>query len=214
MMNKQRKGCWWLVITTIAIFFFPFIWRVVIVEIYERQIFSPATVPPEQVAVVFGAAVYGDRLSSVLRDRMDTAITLYEQGKVAQLLVSGGDNEPAAMRAYAIRRGVAAADIIEDAAGQRTYDTCYRAAALFEVKSAVLVTQDFHLPRALFTCRALGIDAVGIGADLRPYRAARFYEVRETAATLVALWDVIRRQPATIMDVIGVVPLSPSPVVE
>ncbi len=105
------------------------------------------------------------------------------------------------MLAYAVRRGVPEADIQPDYAGLRTYDTCYRAKYIFQVESAVLITQDFHLPRALFICNALGIEAVGVTADQQRYRGARWYETRETAATLVALWDVVSRQePAVLGD--------------
>ena len=130
---------------------------------------------------------------------MDTAIDLYNNGQVQKILVSGDNrtesyNEPGAMMAYAIQRGVSETDIQPDYAGLRTYDTCYRAKQVFQVESAVLITQDFHLPRALFTCNSLGIEAIGVTADRHTYRAASWFETRETAATLMALWDVIRRQ--------------------
>ncbi len=96
-------------------------------------------------------------------------------------------------------RGIPAEDVEPDFGGRRTYDTCYRAHNIFAVESAILVTQEFHLPRAIFTCRRLGLDAVGVSADLRPYRGARWYELRETAATLNALWDVIRQKPPAVM---------------
>ena len=95
--------------------------------------------------------------------------------------------------AYAIERGVPSEDLQPDFGGRRTYDTCYRAREIFQIDNAILVTQEFHLPRALFTCNLLGIEAVGVAADLRPYRGARWYEFRETAATLNALWDIIRQ---------------------
>jgi SanA protein len=109
------------------------------------------------------------------------------------------------MMAYAIQRGIPQADIQPDYAGLRTYDTCYRARYIFQVESAVLITQDFHLPRALFTCNALGVKAVGVTADRQQYRGARWYETRETAATLVALWDVVSGQkPAVLGDPIPI----------
>ena len=118
-----------------------------------------------------------------------------------------GDNlfvdydEPGRMMDYAIRRGVPAEDIQPDFAGRRTYDTCYRANAIFNLQSAVLVTQDFHLPRALFTCRNLGGEAVGVSADLRSYHpiSIRWSKTREFLATIRALYDVIRRQPAPVL---------------
>lgn len=200
-MSRAQKGCLGLA-AAVFVAALPFLVRGAVNLLYDRRMFAPTETPPQPVAIVFGAAVYGDRLSSVLRDRMDTAIALYEAGKVDQILVSGGTDgafysEPDAMKAYAVAQGVPAGAITPDYEGIRTYDTCYRARHLFGARQAVLVTQAFHLPRALLTCQALGVDAVGAMADRRPYRAARWYEVRETAATLVAVWDVIRREPPT-----------------
>lgn len=157
--------------------------------------------------MVFGAAVYANgRLSPVLRDRVDTAIDLYKAGKVGRILVSGDNrsanyDEPGAMMAYAIDQGVDPDHITADRAGHRTYDTCYRANHVFDIRNAVLVTQQFHLPRALLTCEGLGVAAVGVIADKRPYRGASWYEIRETGATLVALWDVVRREPPPLLEV-------------
>lgn len=174
---------------------------------YNCFIYSPVDVPPERVAIVFGARIYPDgRLSAMLQDRVETAVQLYHARKVQKLLLSGDNrfidyNEPARMMDYALSRGVPAGDIQLDYAGRRTYDTCYRAKAIFQLRSAVLVTQDFHLPRALFTCRGLGVDAVGVSADLRPYhrRSIGWSQIREIPATIVALYDVIRRQPAPVL---------------
>lgn len=183
----------------------PFIWRRAVRSYYNGRIYSPSSAPEKRAAIVFGAAVYSNgRLSSVLRDRMDTAITLYQNGRVNKILVSGDNsfdnyNEPAAMMTYAIERGIPQQDIQPDFGGRRTYDTCYRAREIFQLDTAILVTQEFHLPRALFTCRLLGVEAVGVSADLRPYRGSRWYEFRETAATLVALWDVIRQNPPPVL---------------
>ena len=171
----------------------------------EYQATSPASDAPEtapRVAIVFGARVYSrERLSAMLRDRMDTAIDLYFAGKVDKLLLSGGQNggleydEPAAMIAHALERGVPAADLQPDFGGLRTYDSCYRAANIFQVEQAVLVTQEFHLPRALLLCDNLGIDVVGVKADRRVYdpRSIAFSETREIPALLAALIDLVRR---------------------
>lgn len=168
---------------------------------YDRKLYVVEQAPARPVAIVFGAAVYGgDRLSTVLRDRVDAAVDLYLSGRVEQIIVTGHASseyydEPRAMKAYAVERGVPAEAILTDGEGHRTYDSCYRARNVYGVESAVLVTQAFHLPRALLTCRWLGIEAVGAVADQRPYRGARWYEMRETGATLVAIWDVLRNEP-------------------
>lgn len=199
----RRKRLW--LIGLLILTAFPFAWRGAVKWFYMRQVYRAETAPTRPVAVVLGAAVYdGGRLSAVLRDRMETAVQLYQAGIVDKIIVSGDNhlvdyNEPQAMLNYAISRGVPGTAVQPDYAGLRTYDTCYRLRHIFQVDSAILVTQDFHLPRALFTCSRLGIDTVGVSADRQPYQGARWYEARETAATLVALWDVMRHRPATIM---------------
>lgn len=204
-MASWRRGWIKMLLFFLVLLMFPWIWRWGVKLAYAGQIYEMATAPPQRVAVVFGAAVYANgRLSPILRDRVETAVQLYEAGQVSQIIMSGDNredhyNEPQAMMAYAVARGVPEEAIQPDYAGLRTYDTCYRARHIFGVETAVLVTQAFHLPRALFTCGQLGIEAVGVAADLRAYRAADWYEFRETFATLVALWDVVRHQPAAIM---------------
>jgi SanA protein len=105
------------------------------------------------------------------------------------------------MTAYAIERGVAPDDIQPDYAGRRTYDTCYRAKEIFQLEAAVLVTQDFHLTRALFTCESLGLTVEGVAADRHRYsqRSLTWSTLREIPATAVALIDVIRRAPAPVL---------------
>lgn len=201
-----RNGCLTGFVLIAVLIAVPVVWRGAVKLYYGHRMFPAADVPPREAAIVFGAAVYGGgRLSPVLRDRVETAIALYMDGRVNTIIVSGDNrspdyDEPGAMKAYAIDRGVPEDAIIVDRAGHRTYDTCYRARHVFTVGTAVLVTQAFHLPRALLTCEGLGIDAVGSIADRRPYRGAGWYEFRETAATLVAAWDVLRREPPPIIQ--------------
>jgi SanA protein len=204
-MKRWRKSCLALLGLLTVLAAAPPAWRLAVRWTQARHIYSVETAPAERTAIVFGAAVYGNgRLSPILRDRMDTAIALYHSGRVQRLLVSGDNssldyNEPGAMQAYAIAQGVPAAHVQPDYGGRRTYDTCYRARDVFQIDRAILVTQAFHLPRALFTCRALGVEAVGVTADLRPYRGARWYAIRETGATAAALLDVLRRNPPPIL---------------
>ncbi len=194
-------------LSVIAFLAFLCLWPWGVDRYYKRFVYWPDDVPPTRVAIVFGARIYPDgRLSAMLQDRVETAAQLYHAGKVQKLLLSGDNrfahyNEPERMMDYALDRGVPAEDIQLDYAGRRTYDTCYRAKAIFQLQSAVLVTQDFHLPRALFTCRSLGVEAVGVTADLRPYdhRSIRWSRLREFLATIIAFFDVIRRQPAPVL---------------
>jgi SanA protein len=158
-------------------------------------------------AIVFGAGLNRDRSPTpVLRDRVATAVDLYKAGKVKKILMSGDNrtvyyNEPGAMAEYAIELGVPANDIVLDYAGRRTYDTCYRAHDIFGLTQAVLITQRFHLPRALYTCNMLGIEAKGISADRRTYwvQGHRFWQLREIPATLVAMWDLWVRKPLPVL---------------
>lgn len=171
------------------------------------RIYSSTDVPVKPVAIVFGAGLWRDGSPTpVLRDRVATAAELYFSGKVKKLLMSGDNstiayNEPEAMRAYALQLGVPAEDIVLDYAGRRTYDTCYRAIAIFGVRQAILVTQNFHLPRALYTCQMLGLEAVGVSADRREYRRLSlfYWTLREYVATLTALVDVHLTHPLPIL---------------
>ena len=172
------------------------------------RIFSIVDVPERPVAIVFGAQVYGSgRLSAMLADRVTAAVELYRAGKVQALLLTGDNhldtyNEPEAMRQYALSLGVPGDAIVLDYAGFRTYDSCYRARDIFRVDEAILVTQDFHLDRALLICNALGIDSVGVAADgMRSEgysrRALLTSEVREFPATALSVLDLIRNKRPT-----------------
>jgi len=169
--------------------------------------YSVEEVPAERVAIVFGAGLRWDGTpTTVLKDRVETAARLYQDGKVEKILMSGDNsileyNEPGSMREYARSLGVPEEAIVLDYAGRRTYDTCYRAAEIFQVGSAILVTQDFHLARAIFTCNALGVEAVGVKANDYYYlkRSRLFWNVREQFATVTALWDVYFKRPVPIL---------------
>ncbi len=164
-------------------------------------------VPADRVAIVFGAGLRRDGMpTAVLRDRVETAAQLYFEGKAKKLLMSGDNrfddyNEPEAMRQYARGLGVPEEAIVLDYAGRRTYDTCYRARYIFGVRSAILVTQKFHLSRALFTCNALGLKAVGVQADNYYYlkRSRLYWNVREQFATVGAFWDVYIKKPLPVL---------------
>jgi len=164
---------------------------------YGDAILLPAQAPNAPVAIVFGAGLRRDGTpTAVLYDRVATGVQLFHEGKIAQLLMSGSrfsdrHDEPAAMKDLAISLGVPAEAILTDAGGTRTLTTCQRAISVFGIERALLVSQSYHLPRALATCDGLGLQATGISADLRAYspRAIRFWETREIPATLVALLE-------------------------
>jgi SanA protein len=171
------------------------------------RLYNLQNAPQKKVAIVFGAGLTRDgQPTTVLRDRVEAAAYLYFAGKVEKILMSGDNrfasyNEPGAMRTYALSLGVPDQAIVLDYAGRRTYDTCYRAKAIFGVQQALLVTQTFHLPRALYLCNALGIQADGVSADLHPYRRSIqvIWNLRELPASLTALLDVHVRHPIPVL---------------
>ena len=173
----------------------------------RKRVYSVESVPVHRVAIVFGAGLWRDGSPTpVLYDRVATAAQLYFSGRVEKLLMSGDNrvveyNEPWAMRSAAIELGVPEEDIVLDYAGRRTYDTCYRASAIFGLDEAILVTQAFHLPRALYLCNQLGLPSVGVEADQRVYRKSSMtiWTIRETVATLAALWDVHVAHPVPVL---------------
>lgn len=168
---------------------------------------TPTNVPEQQIAIVFGAGLWRDGSPTpVLRDRVATAAGLYFDGKVKKILMSGDNtaqnyDEPGAMREYALSLGVPDEAIVLDYAGSRTYDTCYRARHIFGVHQATLITQNFHLPRAIYTCNALGISAVGVPANTRQYRKSSllYWNMREVFASLVAMTDVHITKPLPVL---------------
>jgi SanA protein len=136
---------------------------------------SLGQVPHAQVAIILGAAVSLKGIPSpVLEDRVIAAINLYKQGKVSKILMSGGNptianNEVDPIRKILIAQGIPSEDIFLDHAGFDTYSSMYRAKVVFNISSAIIVTQEFHLPRAVYTARSLGIDAYGFAADRGTY---------------------------------------------
>ncbi len=162
--------------------------------------------PRPRVAVVFGASVYSNgNLSPVLEDRVDTAIELYHAKKVDRILVSGDNrhrsyNEPKAMQEYLISHAVAPRDVIVDNGGRSTYETCLRAREVFGLKQVVLVSQSFHLPRALYIANKLGLDAVGMAGDLRLKKQIDYQSVREWAAEIKAFFNLHIMPPEALVN--------------
>lgn len=176
--------------------------------LYARSLTYPLDrAPARPAAIIFGAGLWHDGSPTpVLRDRVATGAQLYFSGKVQKIIMSGGKHserydEPAAMRRHALALGVPDDAILLDYGGVRTYDTCYRARHVFGLSEALLVTQGFHLPRAVYTCNTLGVDAIGVSSDLRRYRRGSliYWNLREIPATLAAVWDVYIARPQPVM---------------
>ena len=165
---------------------------------------DPRQVPARSVAIVFGAEVRPNgQLSPMLAARVRQAAEAYRAGRVRKLLMTGDNSrtdydEVTAMKRYAIELGVPADIIHLDYAGFSTYESCYRARDIFGVRDAIVITQGFHLPRAVYTCTHLGIETVGLETNDRgnySARTMRRHVVRESLATAKALWDVHLWQP-------------------
>lgn len=141
-----------------------------------------------QCILVLGCAVWANNEPSpMLKDRMDTAIELYRSGVAPKLLLSGDNSvkeysEPDCMLEYALKQGVSAEDIFLDFAGFSTYDSIYRARAVFRADRLVVVTQKYHLFRALKISDALGITSKGVASNQQKYTKRYFREVREVLA--------------------------------
>ena len=166
--------------------------------LHRLQIYSADHLPTVGGAVlVLGAGVYGDgEPTLVLEGRLRTALELYQSGKVRWFLVSGDNrhstyNEPQAMRRWLIKQGVPLTNIVSDYAGLRTWDSLKRAQAVFGLRQVVVVTSDFHLPRALYLADHMGLRAWGVPAktDDRPWAARIRFWTREYIARHLALWD-------------------------
>lgn len=149
---------------------------------------STSDTPIREVALVLGAAAYPSRLSDILQDRMDTAIELFKAGKIKTLLLSGAPNEVEKMAEYALDQGLKAEDLEQDTEGLNTMASVQNAAK--NHKSLTIVTQNFHLPRAIFMARRLGIDAVGVSADRHEYTKIFDFKKRELLASTKAILEL------------------------
>lgn len=157
--------------------------------------------------LVLGASVYSDGTpSGILQDRLDTAIKLYNAGLAPKIIMSGDDesdssyDEVTNMKAYAVAQGVSSEDIFCDHAGLNTYDSMYRAKNVFNVKTMVVVTQTYHLYRALFDANALGIDAVGVNSNLHVYQKQSYYDFREVFARVSDFGKIITKAKSTYLS--------------
>ncbi|HSK34295.1 MAG TPA: ElyC/SanA/YdcF family protein [Propionicimonas sp.] len=155
------------------------------------------------IGLVLGAEVYADGVpSNFLRARLDLALELYERGLVARILLSGDGrsrfyDETGGMRSYLVERGVPESVLLVDPAGLDTYDSCLRARDVYDVERLVVVSQSYHLPRALAICRALGLDAWGVGDDSMRSSPRTWANGarRELAANLKLVWDLLSHRP-------------------
>ncbi len=145
-------------------------------------------IPKQEYAIVFGASVKSDDMpSDILADRMRMAYELYKSEKISKVLLSGYGtekyyNEVKTMKSYALKLGFHEEDIETDIYGINTYNTCFRARKFFNINSAILVTQNYHMNRALYDCISVGVDSIGLSSDLNNYQDIVKFKMREIPA--------------------------------
>ena len=137
--------------------------------------------------IILGAGIWGDKPSPMLEDRLQEGINLYQNGVFDKIIMSGDHgrkeyDEVNIMKNYAIEKGIPSENIFMDHAGFSTYESIYRAKDIFQVKKVIIVTQKYHLYRALYIANRLGLEAYGVGADPRKYVGATYRETREILA--------------------------------
>ena len=197
-MEKTKKRRKLLLICAIVIGSITFLGAATVfgVDAYIRLSTQERILTQEQTAeledvdciVVLGCLVRDDGTPShMLEDRLKRSVALYQQGTAPKLLMSGDHgrvsyDEVDAMKRYAVDAGIASEDVFMDHAGFSTYETIYRAKAIFGAKKIVIVTQQYHLHRALYAAQALGLEAYGVAADYRAYSGQTARDVREVLA--------------------------------
>ena len=163
------------------------------IELRDALYRTAADAPPRDVVLVPGAEVYPDgRPSPALASRLDIAAALYQSGKVRTVLLSGGQGsfEVDAMTAYVARAGVPRSAVARDPHGERTYDSCVNARDRFAARSLIIASQEDHVARAVYICRRLGLDAIGVTAEEFTGDRYLVYRLREPLAMLLAWWQV------------------------
>ncbi|GHE92306.1 hypothetical protein E5082_05870 [Streptomyces griseoluteus] len=159
---------------------------------------TAADVPRTEVAVVFGAGLWNGGPSPYLAHRLDAAARLYRAGRIEAVLVTGDNSredydEPSAMRTYLSRHGVPAGRIVSDYAGFDTWDSCVRARRVFGVHRAILISQTFHIRRAVALCEAAGVSSYGLGVEDRHDATWYYGGTREVFAAGKAALDAAFR---------------------
>lgn len=202
----NTKGVFSIVITIIiALLLLPMVINYWISsDLEDKRFEDPADVREDRVVIVFGAGLWDGKPSPILAERVNTAVELYDLGKVEKIIMSGDNrttshDEPGAMIEMAKQRGVPEIILQPDYAGRRTYDTCYRAKYIFKLDTVILVTQDFHMNRALYLCNSLGVDSVGVIAKTEGYETKLGDRIRDYYALVKAVWEVNVSKPDNVV---------------
>lgn len=157
--------------------------------------------PKNEVGIIFGAGINGDQPSKYLKDRLDAGILLYKTHKIDKILLSGDNgrdehDELTVMKTYCFNHGVDTSKIFIDYAGFDTYSTMYRASHIFKIKKATLVSQEYHLSRAIYIGQKLGVKSIGFSANKGEYLGYQYVTFREYGSIFKSFFDVIRnREP-------------------
>ncbi|SNR50342.1 vancomycin high temperature exclusion protein [Flavobacterium sp. ov086] len=157
--------------------------------------------PKNDVGIIFGAGINGDQPSKYLKDRLDAGISLYKAKRINKILLSGDNgrdeyDELTVMKNYCFRNGVDTTKIFVDYAGFDTYSTMYRAKHIFKIKKATLISQEYHLNRAIYIGQKLGIKSVGYSANNGEYHGYKYVCFREYLSRFKSFFDVLRnREP-------------------
>ncbi len=163
------------------------------IDFYVKKSTEKYILTPEEAGsgydciLVLGCGVYGDTPSHMLEDRLLQGVELYKNGASERLLMSGDHgrqdyDEVNVMKDFAVERGIASENIFMDHAGFSTYESMYRAKEIFKAQRILIVTQGYHLHRAIYDARALGIEACGVASDPRTYSGQAYRDVREILA--------------------------------
>lgn len=171
-------------------------------RVARGRIFDIDTIAARPIAMVLGAKASAGVPSSFLAARLDLALELYRRGKIRAVLVSGDNtaasqHETTVMRDYLVERGIPAEKVVEDPAGFDTYDSCVRARDVFGVKEMIILTQLYHLERAITICSNISVDAIGVGDVSTRHRLPDLYtagERREWGANIKMAWDLLSRR--------------------
>lgn len=162
-----------------------------------------ASISSADAIVVLGASVFADGTpSGILQDRLDDGVALYFAGVAPKLIMSGDNgtesyNEVRVMKQYAIAQGVPSEDIFCDHAGFSTYESMYRAKYVFGCQRIVVATQTYHLYRALWSAKSLGMQATGVPSDYHEYQKQLQYDIREVPARTKDFFKALFRMPST-----------------
>lgn len=207
MKKLKRIAITFLCICLVAVFGINFFVK----KSSKKYILTPETAGSGYDCIlVLGCGVYGDTPSHMLEDRLLQGIELFENGASEKLLMSGDHgqkdyDEVNVMKDFAVERGIAPENIFMDHAGFSTYESMYRAKEIFQAEKILIVTQEYHLYRAIYDARAMGIDAYGVASDPRTYSGQLYRDIREILArNKDFVYCIIKPEPTYLGETIPV----------